>query len=279
MISIKKPILNDIDILKKCAGAYPDIVSIEELTSTIPYFEQIYRDYDQLMTQSKGYTIHRSQKKGNLDNEFMKKLYNEQLVGKKGGCREEYDKILASAPKKKCPMCAESIVTALDHHVPKSSYFLYSIYPKNLVPICSRCNEAKKHTMPNQLTKQFIHPYYDDFSKEQWFEVRFIEQKPISLIYECKENEHLGNEVSEKLKSHFKRLKLADLYASNAITRLEDLNNIFLPLLKTKDWVSVYEELTNQLNIVSGRPDSWEYALFKKIINEKWYIEGGFADI
>lgn len=279
MISIQKPILNDIDILKKCAGAYPDILSTAALTNAIPHFQKIYCNYDQLMTQGIGYTIDPSQELGNLGKAFMQKLYSEQFVGKKGGCREEYNKILASAPKKKCPMCAESIVTALDHHFPKSSYFLYSIYPKNLVPICSRCNEAKKHTKPDELTKQFIHPYYDDFSKEQWFEVRFISQKPISLIYECKENDHLGKEASKKLKSHFKCLKLADLYTSNAIVKLDDLKSIFSPLLNTKDWVSVYEELTNQLNMVSGRPDSWEYALFEKLINEKWYIEGGFADI
>ena len=176
-------------------------------------------------------------------------------------------------------MCAESLATALAHHVPKSSYFLYSIYPKNLVPICSRCNEAKKHTMPNKLNKQFIHPYYDDFSKEQWFEVKFTSHRPIELIYVCKENNHLGNEACEKLKSHFKRLKLDELYSSNAIVRLEDLNNNFQPLLKTEDWDSVHEELKNQLNIVSRRPDSWEYALFEKIMNERWYIEGGFANI
>lgn len=279
MIRIEKPVINDIEILKKCAGAYPDIVSAVELNEAIEHFKEIYLNYEQLMTKGEGYKIDRSKEQGNLDKAFMQKLYSEQFVGKKGEGREEYDKILASAPKKKCPMCAESIVTALDHHFPKSSYFLYSIYSKNLVPICSRCNEAKKHTKPDELTKQFIHPYYDDFSKEQWFEVRFISQRPISLIYECKENDHLGKEVSEKLKSHFNRLKLADLYTSNAIVKLDDLKSIFCPLLKTKDWVSVYEELTNQLNMVSGRPDSWEYALFEKLINEKWYIEGGFTYI
>lgn len=279
MIRIDKPTINDIEILKKCAEVYPDIVSTVELNKAIEYFMEIYLNYDQLMTNGEGYKIVCSKEQGKLGKQFMQDLYIEQFVGKKGRCREEYDKILASAPKKKCPMCSESIVTSLDHHFPKSSYFLYSIYPKNLVPICSRCNGEKTHTKPDALTKQFIHPYYDDFSKEQWFEVRFISPNPISLIYECKENTHLNKEASEKLKSHFKRLKLADLYTSNAIIMLEDLKSIFRPLLKTKDWVSVSEELTSQLNLVSGRPDSWEYALFEKLIKEKWYIEGGFENI
>ena len=77
--------------------------------------------------------------------------------------------------------------------------------------------------MPNQLNKQFIHPYYDDFSQEQWFEVRFISMNPIELTYVCKDNLHLGNGANEKLKSHFKRLKLDELYASNAIVRLEEV--------------------------------------------------------
>lgn len=30
---------------------------------------------------------------------------------------------------------------------------------------------------------------------------------------------------------------------------------------------------------VHRRPDSWEYALYKKLLAEKWYIEGGFDNI
>lgn len=270
---------DDIEILKKCAGAYPDIVSTIELTEAIEHFKEIYLNYDQLMTKGEGYKIDRSTEQGKLDKEFMEKLYGEQFVDKKGCCRDEYDRIRATASKKLCPMCAVGTISVLDHHFPKSSYFLYSIYSKNLVPICSHCNTAKKDTMPNHTTKQFIHPYYDDFSKEQWFEVRFISQEPISLIYECKENDHLSKEKREKLKSHFKHLKLAESYIPRAILRLGDLKNVLCPLLETKDWVSVNEELTRSLNLVSGRRDSWEYALYKKLINEKWYIEGGFMNI
>lgn len=279
MISINKPQINDINILIKCAAACNDALLSQELINAIPYFTQLYHDYDRLMSTSMGYTLMRSGANGNLNDEFMKKLYTGELVKKTGACRDDYDRLLASAPRKKCPMCAESIVTALDHHVPKSSYFLYSVCSKNLVPICSRCNEAKKHTMPNQLNKQFIHPYYDNFSNNEWFEVSFISTNPIELTFICKDNLHLGNGISEKLKSHFKRLKLDELYSSNAIVRLEDLNNNFQPLLLINDWDSVYEELINQLAIVSGRPDSWEYALFKKLVNERWYIEGGFKNI
>lgn len=279
MININKPTINDISIITNCASACTDDLLAQELIDAIPYFTQIYQDYDRLMTASTGYTIPRSLANGNLNADFMKNLYTKQLVGKTGRCRDDYDRILASAPRKKCPMCSESIVTALDHHVPKSSYFLYSVFPKNLVPICSRCNEAKKHTMPNQLNKQFIHPYYDDFSQAQWFEVRFTSMNPIELTYVCKNNLHLGNGADEKLKSHFRRLKLDELYSSNAIVRLEDLRNNFQPLLDLNDWDSVYQELIDQQNMFSRRPDSWEYALFSKLINERWYIEGGFANI
>ena len=74
MISINKPILDDIDILTRCAEAYPDIVAAKELTRVLPYFVEIYHNYDQLMTTSKGYTINRSLANGNLNDEFMKKL-------------------------------------------------------------------------------------------------------------------------------------------------------------------------------------------------------------
>lgn len=103
MINISKPTINDINILRNCASACDDPLLTHELMSAIPYFTQIYHDYDRLMTASTGYTIPRSLAHGNLNADFMKKLYTKQLVGKKGSCRDDYDRILASAPRKKMP--------------------------------------------------------------------------------------------------------------------------------------------------------------------------------
>ncbi|ELY2473211.1 HNH endonuclease [Cronobacter sakazakii] len=279
MIHISLPTMNDIDIFRRCVRAYPGYFSEIDLNEMLPIIGKLYDDYHDLLTNARVVDLNRSEPFGKFTADIMKGFYTNQLVGKEGVCRDEYNKLLASAPRKKCPMCSESIVTSLDHHVPKQTYYSYAVNPKNLVPICSRCNEAKKNTMPNRVDKQFIHPYYDDFSNFSWFEMVFINNDPIEIMFCCKPNNHLNPEAQAKLKSHFSRLKLDELYASNAIVKLEDMKNTFLPFLATQDWEAVEEEIDNCLDMVSRRPDSWEYALYSRLLNERWYIEGGFNNI
>lgn len=278
MIHLPMPFFDDVDIFKRCAKLHPDITEID-LQNAIPLIQHLYDKYHTLMQNGKVIDIPRSESFGKFTNDLMKSLYSEQLVGKHGACRDEYNRILASAPHKKCPMCSESIVTALDHHVPKQTYFSFSINSKNLVPICSRCNEAKKNTMPDRLDKQFIHPYYDDFSGESWFEMIFLNHDPIEIDFVCNPRMTFSIEVQEKLKSHFSRLKLNELYRSNAIVKLEDMKNNFASSFIVKDWVSVRDEIEYLLRTVQRRPDSWEYALYTRLLQEKWYIEGGFNNI
>lgn len=62
----------------------------------------------------------------------------------------------------KCPFCMMSEPRTLDHYLCKSSFPEYTLFPLNLVPCCSECNN-KKRTMfldPNG-KRQFMHVYYD----------------------------------------------------------------------------------------------------------------------
>ena len=231
------------------------------------------------MTNQKIIDLKRSVEFGKFTGDKMKGFYHEQLVGQAGICRDEYSKLLASAPRKKCPMCSGSTATCLDHHAPKQTYYYFAISPKNLVPICTRCNEAKKNTMPNRLDKQFIHPYNDDFSKISWFEMEFTCKDPIEIIYRCKSNDNLSPEIQAKLKSHFTRLKLDELYGASAITIIEDIIDTFFPYLETKDLDYVEKDIFTCFNLVKRRPDSWEYALYSKLLSERWFIEGGFNNV
>ena len=81
MINISKPAINDINIITNRALACTDALLSQELMSAIPFFTQIYQDYDRLMTSSTGYAIPRSLALGNLNADFMKSIYTKQLVG------------------------------------------------------------------------------------------------------------------------------------------------------------------------------------------------------
>ncbi|WBL33747.1 HNH endonuclease signature motif containing protein [Sinirhodobacter sp. HNIBRBA609] len=278
MLNIARPNFDSLDVFEKCArGQSPRLEAL--LQGVSPLISQEFSDYKDAMGAEGVVEFPRSNAILGFSKDDFLSLYNEQFVKKSGACRLEYERLLASSPRKKCPMCSESTVTALDHHLPKSSYFRHAVNPDNLVPICSRCNEAKKHTMPNAESKQFMHPYFDDFSKAPWLEFVFLERDPIEVEFRSIRPAGVSDRAFEKIKSHFTRLKLNELYTSNAIVMLEDLKETFSIYFDLLDWESVREELSDNLRRCQRRPDSWEYAMFSVLSECDWYIQGGFSRI
>lgn len=278
MLSIPRPQIDPLEIFRRCATAQS--VRLEALLPAVsPIIVQEYVSYQASMEAEGVVEFPRSSRVGDFEKDDFLSLYSDQLVKKSGVCREDYERLLASAPRKKCPMCSESTVTALDHHLPKSSYFRHAINPQNLVPICSRCNEAKKHTMPNAEDKQFMHPYFDDFSGVQWLDFIILKESPIEIEFRARRPEGVSDRAFAKIKSHFSRLKLNELYTSNAIVMLDDLKETFLKFHDDNDWDSVRDELSDHLNRSSRRKDSWEHAMFSVLCDCQWYIEGGFKNI
>lgn len=278
MIHITLPKINTFDITNKCISGHSAQLALDFVAHRDEFFTH-YTKYEIELRAGRVINMARSDAIGPMTKDLMLELYQKQLVSKSGHCRNDYDRILALSPRKKCPMCSESTVTALDHHLPKSTYFLHSINVMNLVPICSRCNEAKKHTMPNEEDKQFIHPYFDDFSSRPWFNLVFRSHDPIDIDFECAPPDDLDQLQKSKLLSHFRRLKLNELYAANAIGKLEDISYNFSKYVEMQDWDAVKSDLEVLLDNAKKRKDSWEFALYSKLINEEWYIQGGFQNI
>lgn len=65
-----------------------------------------------------------------------------------------------------CPSCGEAgTPETLDHYLPKDEFPEFSILLLNLVPMCSRCQEAKGTKFETDKgLKKFIHPYFDQIN-------------------------------------------------------------------------------------------------------------------
>lgn len=72
---------------------------------------------------------------------------------------------LRDAAEGSCPVCGGGSAATLDHHLPKEVFPQFSVYSKNLVPACFRCNNVKGQLFKGMLVGQRgVHPYFDNFA-------------------------------------------------------------------------------------------------------------------
>lgn len=73
-----------------------------------------------------------------------------------------------------CPVCGGASAATLDHHLPKDIFPQFSLYSRNLVPACNRCNHVKGvRYLGANVGERGVHPYFDDFVASQVLEARF----------------------------------------------------------------------------------------------------------
>lgn len=114
----------------------------------------VYQAYDALMGQPDP-----SLKPATLAacREHIKKGYGEVQVG--GRLSKLRDSLLAATDV--CPYCGFGEPTQLDHYLPQAQYSELAIYPRNLIPSCGPCNNAKRTIVPGAAAGPgFIHVYF-----------------------------------------------------------------------------------------------------------------------
>ena len=78
----------------------------------------------------------------------MEKLYTGTFSRKNSPVRYIYDEIKLAPRNSICPLCAQRVVSTLDHYLPKSRHPAFAVTPLNLIPSCTDCNKAKLDLQP-----------------------------------------------------------------------------------------------------------------------------------
>ena len=68
-----------------------------------------------------------------------------------------------------CPYCGIGEIGDLDHFLPQTTYNLLSVYARNLIPCCHKCNRAKGTLASPTPTEHLAHAYFDAFPPERFF--------------------------------------------------------------------------------------------------------------
>ncbi len=204
----------------------------------------------------------------------IKKLYSQQLVQNKKG-KEIYNKILSLAPLNRCPYCGIGQVSTLDHYLPKSKFPIFSVLPYNLVPSCKDCNTGKGNNFATEEDKQTLHPYYDDYTAEQWLYANILETAPVSVKFYVKAPLHWNSIQKGRVKAHFEEYNLDrrfSIEASNELANLQEEFSLY-PMSNTE----IQNELEKQYNKYKKRYlNSWQTALYQALSESDWYCNGGY---
>lgn len=114
-----------------------------------------------------------------------------------------------------CPFCGNlGNPFTLDHYLPKEDFPEYSIFSKNLVPMCAEC-QIKKSTKTTDLNGKriFIHPYYDNFAEKEVFILRINPPYDIGTTFDLSVSNNLKLEEKNICFSHFKELEIKARYS------------------------------------------------------------------
>lgn len=190
-------------------------------TETFKLIEVLYNTYDYLGSINDLDTL----KPLNISDEEKKiwiELYTNHLSRRNKPASRYYYEIKSNAKNNICPLCQLEEVSELDHYIPKSIFPEFSVYHKNLVPICHTCNSLKG---TNNIVI-FPHLYYEDIDGEELLKVYkdSHDGKTIWKFYV----ENSSSDLGIFYKNMFDYLSLGKKYEVKAVDEFCSLNNIIL---------------------------------------------------
>lgn len=203
------------------------------------------------------------------DNErrFLIGLYKNHLSKKnKKVPYEYYERLMHSTKNNLCPLCELDTACELDHYLPKSVYPEFSVFHKNLIPICHVCNNIKNANT----SAKFIHSYYDNTDGVEILKARItiVDQKVIWDFYVDEQDYGFLNAYKEM----FYFLNLAEKYNMRATDMFTGIQCIMRVIMQTmnEDCKNILESITIK-QIETYREqfglNHWRTVMYKAILN------------
>ncbi|CDZ55362.1 HNH endonuclease [Neorhizobium galegae] len=245
--------------------------------ATLTQQEKIYTDH----SDSKNWSdFPRSISAGHLTNDEMKSLYKYEMTSEKGAAYRFYSKLKNSSPHGKCPLCGIGVVSSIDHYLPKSRYTDVAITPHNLVPACNDCNKFKHTRFPRLYSEQLLHPYFDDFTEHQWIQGEVYDNGSPVIAFKVDSNGNYSDADEARLHTHFRVLRLAVVYGSNAAEQLTTDRSDLLTTYADSGALGVKKHLDEEAKRYEKKNlNSWQSVYYRTLSASDWFANEGFLGI
>lgn len=279
MLTLARPALMPARVLSDCVGGCSDPALVSRLNTIEATLIATANQYDHLAKHQALHMVSRLAAVGPVSKTEMENLYSDQMSATQGAARAYYNAIRNAPANAKCPLCGVGTVAVLDHHLPKSKYPDLAVCPFNLVPACDFCNNAKRARFPKNAGEQTIHPYYDDFTREQWIFANLNTAGPPVLIFQVTPPSTWPLVSQERALRHFTVVKLGTTFTSNANDDLITLRGHLSSIRLSKGAACVQAYLNEEQMRYRTRLNSWQHVMYQTLAASSWFVNGGYLNI
>lgn len=281
MRAIPRPQFTVEEVMNACRGNVSNQAFHDRLGSIVGDLSGAEADYEQRGPVAQLYQIAGTVGvAGQVSTEEMIWVYNTKLSRKGQPGRPYYDAIKGSAPRGICPLCAQRVVSTLDHYLAKTTHPFFAVTPINLVPACSDCNKAKLAHNPAIPQDQTFHPYFEHGDDGLWLYARVIEGVPPAVSFYTQPPANWGDVKRLRIQKHFTTFGLGALYGSNAAQELSQISYVLKRIGDTVGSEGVRQHLSEQA--ASRREpalNSWQTALYTALASCVWFYTEGYRHI
>lgn len=245
--------------------------------SVVPFLNAKEQEYVSLAESGVLHQIQTtSSVNGIVTKDEMVNLYKGNFARKGTDARVIYDE-LRSVPKHGiCPLCGKRIVSQLDHYLPETLYPHFSVTPANLVPACSDCNKIKLAHNPTRVEELTLHPYFDNIDNEIWLNARVIEGLGFHIQYFANPPATLSREIVSRIKFHFEKFELGNLYSANAAAEISEQQHFLQCVHRTggkEELRKYFREQIQSRSLIDK--NSWQVAMYQALLTSEWFCENG----
>lgn len=280
MRSLPLPTDTQASVFSLCLGATADPALHARLTGIAANLATAGVMYQANATAASLHLISRVTSVGAVTKPDLMGLYEEHLSATNGAARAVYDRIRNAAPNNRCPLCGVGSVAHCDHHLPKSRYPDLSILPINLVPACHFCNDKKRAKYPTTAGNQTFHPYFDQhLLRDAWVRATLNPGPPPVLVFDTAPPPTWPAIDRDRVRRHFDACGLAITFTTNANDELPIIRDRLILQASRGGTAAVQQFLDDECGIHSNRPNSWQYATYRTLAADGWFVNGGYLAI
>ena len=214
---------------------------------------------------------------GHVTTEEMTRVYDSTFVPS-ARTRDIYAAIKKLPENDMCPRCGQRTVSTLDHFLPKANYPALAVTPLNLVPACFECNFAKRDATLEEASDVLIHPYFDRVDDERWLYSTVLETSPAALSFYPNPPDSWDAVLQQRIREHFRTLRLGALYASHAGVELNDIRAALEGMSRKNGPTEIQQHLRErERSCAIHQPNSWKRAMYDGLAASSWFCNGGFT--